>query len=238
MFEKVGNERWTGRQVYRWLEQTGFRTKNGKLLSLGNLYLLLRNTYYYGEFEYPVGSGEWYQGAHEPIITKELFDRVQESIRDHFIPKTESKEFAFTRLIKCGLCGSGISAEEKFKMLKNGGTNRHVYYRCTRVRDLDCPCQAINEETLIDELMGLIDVIDVDEIGMRGKIAEEITRYNRFRTGVLGAKKHEKVSDVDVRAYAKYLLKEGTVTEKRDLLSCLKSKLVLKDRKIIIEKTD
>ena len=236
MFEKIANDGWSGRQVCRWLDQSGFRTKNGKKLSLGNIYILLRNTYYYGEFEYPVGSGEWYRGAHEPIITKELFDRVQENIRDKFIPKTESKEFAFTRLIKCGLCGSGITAEEKFKALKDGGSNRHVYYRCTRARDKDCACQAVNEQTLIEELTGLLDTIDVDEIGMRGKIADEITRYNRFRTGVLGAKKHEKVSDVDVRAYAKYLLREGTIAEKRELLSCLRSKLVLKDRKILIEK--
>ena len=235
VFEKVGNEGWSGRQVYRWLDKSGFRTRNEKHFSLGNLYILLRNTFYYGEFEYPVGSGEWYQGRHEPIITKELFDRVQENIRDQFIPRTESKEFAFTRLIKCGLCGSGITAEEKFKALKGGGSNRHVYYRCTRARDKDCPCQALNEAMLIEELSALLDTVDMDEIGMRGRVEDEIGRYNRFRMGVLGVKKREQATDIDVRIYAKYLLKEGTIMEKREMFSCLKSKLILKDRKILIE---
>ncbi|MDE2078939.1 MAG: recombinase family protein [Patescibacteria group bacterium] len=235
IFEKVGNEGWSGRQTYKWLCKMGFKTKNGKKLSLANLYIILRNTYYYGEFEYPVGSGNWYQGKHEPIITRELFDKVQANLQDQYIPKTESKEFAFTRLIKCGYCESGITADEKFKKLKDGGVNRHVYYMCTGAKDTDCKNRPINEELLIEELGGLLDTVDVDEIGMREKIEAEVARYNKFRVGVLGAKKKERGDEIDVRTYAKYLLKEGTVTEKRELLSCLKSQLVLKDRKVLLK---
>jgi DNA invertase Pin-like site-specific DNA recombinase len=231
IFEKVAGG-WSGRQTYRWLSQTGFKTKNAKKLSLANLYTILRNTFYYGEFEYPAGGGMWYQGKHEPIITKELFDKVQASLQEQYIPKTESKEFAFTKLIKCGYCESGITADEKFKKLKDGGVNRHVYYMCTKARNTDCANQPINEKDLIDELTNLIDTIDLDEIGMRSKIEEEIIRYNKFRIGVLGMKTKDRKADVDTREYAKYLLKEGTITEKRELLSCLKSKVVLKDKKI------
>ena len=230
IFEKIGNDGWSGRQTHRWLTKNGFKTKNGKRLSLGNLYTVIRNTFYYGEFEYPRGSGNWYQGKHEPLISKELFDKVQESIQDQYIPKTESKEFAFTKLIACGVCGSGITADEKFKKLKDGGVNRHVYYRCTRGKGVECKNAPINETDLIEELVKLLDTLDLDEIGMKEKIRDEISRYNKFRVGVLGMKTKERSSDVDLRDYAKYLLKEGTIAEKRELLSCLKSKLVLKER--------
>src|SRR3989338_3242555 len=102
MFEKLAYEQWSGRKVFRWLREIGFKTKNGKPLVLANIYLILRNTYYYGKFEYPVGSGQWYTGKHTPIIDKELFEKTQTSISEHYISKTESKEFAFTKLIKCG----------------------------------------------------------------------------------------------------------------------------------------
>ena len=138
VFEKVGNENWSGRKAFKWLVDIGFRTKNEKRFTLGNVYLMLRNTFYYGEFEYPVKSGNWYQGKHTPLITKELFDKVQMNISEHFIPKTETKEFAFTKLIKCSYCGSGITAIEKFKKLKDGGVNRHVYYHCCKSRNIDC----------------------------------------------------------------------------------------------------
>jgi hypothetical protein len=67
---------------------------------------------------------------------------------------------------------------------------------------------------------------------MRGKIEEEIARYNKFRIGVLGAKKKDRATAIDVRTYAKYLLKDGTITEKRELLACLKSSLILTNRTV------
>jgi hypothetical protein len=235
MFEKVANEQWSGRKIFRWLIDIGFKTKTGKHLVLGNIYLILRNPFYYGEFEYPVKSGNWYAGKHVPIINKELFDKVQMTLGENFIPKTESKEFAFTKLIKCGYCGSGISADEKFRKLKDGGTNRHVYYFCTKARNIDCKNQPIDEANLIKELTELVDKIDLDELGIRDKIEKELMRFNKFRIGVLGHKKEVNNSDIDIRNYAKYLLREGTITEKRELLSFLKSKLILKDKKIILE---
>ena len=41
---------------------------------------MLKNPFYYGEFEYPVGSGNWYKGSHPSLITKEVFVRVQEKL--------------------------------------------------------------------------------------------------------------------------------------------------------------
>jgi len=235
MFEKVGNEQWSGRKVFRWLRDIGFKTKNDMPLTLGNIYLLLRNTFYYGEFEYPIKSSNWYQGKHIPIITKELFDKVQTVLNENFIPRTESKEFAFTKLIRCGYCGSSITAGEKFKKLKNGGVNRHVYYFCTKGKNLDCKNPPITEQDLINELTVLVDRIDIDDIGIKTKIEQEIARFNRFRIGVLGDKKEARNSEIDMRNYVKYLLAEGTMYEKRELLSFLKSKLTLKDKKIVLE---
>ncbi len=145
-----------------------------------------------------------------------------------------SFRFSFTKLIKCGYCGSGICADEKFKRLKDGGTNRHVYYFCTVKGRDGCVNPYINETDLIEELIGLMDKINLDELGIRNRIQDEIARFNKFRMGVLGHKREKAEIDVDVRNYTKYLLKEGSLLEKRELLSCLTSKLLLKDKKIEI----
>jgi len=70
IFEKVAYERWSGINVYHWLRHDlNFRTAYGKKhLSLGNIYKILENHFYYGEFEYPKNSGNWYKGKHEPLI--------------------------------------------------------------------------------------------------------------------------------------------------------------------------
>jgi len=44
-----------------------------------------------------------------------------------------------------------------------------------------------------------------------------------------------KQKSIDMKNYAKYLLKDGSVYEKRELLSNLRSRLILKDKELILE---
>lgn len=235
IFEKVAYEKWSGRRIHKWLkDEVKFTTKNGKPLNLSNIYLTLRCHFYYGTFEYPKKSGQWYQGKHAPILTKELFDMVQENIAEHVI-KSYGKDLAFTKLITCGLCGSGITADEKYKNLKNGDTHRYVYYRCCKYRDHTCKGGQMREEALIEQIALIIDTVDLDEIGMKAKIKDEIDRHRRFQRGLLGEKPlHIKTTDIDIRNYAKYVLRSGTILEKREMLSCLKSKIVMANKKVVI----
>ena len=54
--------------------------------------------------------------------------------------------------------------------------------------------------------------------------------------GHAGASGVEPDKEIDLRGYAKYLLKEGSVTEKRELLLCIKSRLVLSQKVLQLEK--
>lgn len=238
MFEKVAFERWSGRKLYNWLKfEIKFKTIKGKEgLSLGNIYVILNNPFYYGVFEYPKNSGNWYTGKHEPIITKELFDLTQEQISEHII-KSENKEFAFTKLMTCGLCGSSITADEKFKKQKNGNVHRYVYYGCTKSKNRNCKCGYINEDGLIEEFERIIDQIDFDTIAVNGKIKEDLEKFRKFQKILLNNNQKVKVKEIDVRDYAKYVLKQGSSVEKRELLGCLRGQIILTERKISIKST-
>jgi len=236
IFEKVAYEKWSGRKIYHWLKfEINFKTVLGnKGLTLSNIYLILQNNFYYGTYEYPRKSGNWYVGKHEPIITKELFDLAQQQIVGHII-RVEDKEFAFTRLMTCGLCGSGITADEKFKKQKNGNVHRYTYYGCTKSRDKNCQCGYISEETLIEQLIKLIDQIDVDEIGIKEKIKKEVERIKKFQMVMLKKREKINVSDIDIKNYAEFILRDGTNFEKRELLGCWKSKIELNNKQINIK---
>jgi hypothetical protein len=43
------------------------------------------------------------------------------------------------------------------------------------------------------------------------------------------------VKDIDIRNYAKYLLKEGEDVEKRELLGNLKSKVILRNKQLFLQ---
>ncbi len=235
MFEKVAYEKWSGRKVYHWLKfELNFKTVGNKSFSLGNIFMALENHFYYGVFEYPKNSGNWYNGKHEPLITKELFDLVQTQVKSQFA-RVENKEFAFTRLMTCGLCESGICADEKFKKQKNGNVHRYVYYGCTKAKDKNCKCGYIEEKELIKQFELLIDKIDIDEIGIKEKIKSEVERIKKFQTSILGIKDKIEIKDIDIRNYAKYILREGQDIEKRELLGCLRSKIFLTQKNISVD---
>ena len=234
IFEKAGYEKWSGRKIYNWLKfDLNYKTAAGnKNLSLSNVYLVLQNTFYYGVFEYPQKSGNWYTGKHEPLISKELFDAVQEQVKSQFI-RTENKEFAFTKLMTCGLCGSGITADEKFKKQKNGNVHRYVYYGCCGSKDRKCKGGYLEEKELIRQFEGLLDQIDLDEIGVKDKIKTEVERFKKFQQSVLGSKEKIEVKEIEIKNYGKYILQEGTLSEKRELLGSIKNKILLRDKEII-----
>lgn len=237
IFEKVAYERWSGRKIYNWLKHDlNFRVlPSKKHLSLGNIYRVLENHFYYGVFEYPRNSGNWYQGKHEPLITKELFDLVQEQIKGNQLKTREEREFAFTRIMTCGLCGSGISACEKYKKLKGGGVNVHVYYGCTKARDKHCPCGYINEDDLITQLQKLVNGVNLDETGIKKKVETEVSRYKKFHKSLLGERSDMAVTEIDMKKYVKFLLSEGTLEEKREILTCLNTNIVLKNKTISLK---
>ncbi len=239
MFEHVAHHGASGRVLQQWLrDEMNFTTRKGKRITLSMIYRMLRQHYYKGRFEYPQGSGNFYKGDYEPIVPEDLFNEVQKLLS--MGPKrdwgSKMDNFHFTRMFLCGGCGSGITAEEKHKPLKDGSIKKYIYYRCTHYRNLGCKEPAIREDALIAQLSEIIDAIDLDELGMRMKLEDEVARYKKFTNGVFGKESAPEMLGVDVRRYAKYILHEGTKDEKHELLGCLKTKMILKSGAIELEK--
>lgn len=231
-FQKVAQEGWTGRDLKRWFDgEKQFTTRKGKKISLSMIYRMMENSFYTGRYEFPKGSGKWFDGKHEQMITKVVFDRVQEVMKGN--PKGPSgiKEFGFTKMFKCGACGSGITADEKIKRLKDGTIKRYVYYGCNKKWLTGCKEPYLREEDLLAQLCKIIDKVDIDELAAVDRIKQEIERLKKMISSLGGhaatAKIAEIMPDIDVYACAKYILKEGTREEKRDLLTHLRSELTI-----------
>jgi site-specific DNA recombinase len=234
VFEKVGKDRWSGLKVCEWMRNDlKFTTKSGKYVTISTIYELLKNPFYCGVFEYPRASGNWYVGKHEPLITRELFELVRQKIVDETKPRSKPQEFAFVRMMTCGDCGSGITCLEKEKVVKGTGeTKMYRYYVCARSKDRHCKNPYLREDLLVEQLCEVIDDIEIDRLGARTLIDKEVARFNNMQSKVLGLKGREKAKDVDIKRYAKYLLEEGSIEEKRQLLEHLRGTLVLKGKTI------
>jgi len=234
-FEKVAYEDYTGRDIFNWLKEIGYGGKSGKPITLSSVYRMLNNTYYCGLFEFPTGSGKWYKGSYPPIISRELFDAVQKQLEVAPKSRPGTKVFDYTKMLKCGRCGSGITAQEKFKNRKDGTVKRYVYYHCTQARDFDCPEPYIREEKLTEAFVSFLGGIPIEEIEKRVALKTELDRFRRLSSAVLGCKEGEAQTEISLHNFAKYVLTEGTREEKRELITCLDTTIYLKDREAYIQ---
>lgn len=113
--------------------EMGLTGKSGKQLSKNCIITMLKNPFYYGNM---LIMEEEYEGNHEPIINKTLFDKVQEALKLRNKPlKRKKDQFEFTGFIKCGECGCGITAYKKTKNNRFKGKTTYTYYGCTHMRD-------------------------------------------------------------------------------------------------------
>jgi hypothetical protein len=130
-------------------------------LVVSNVHRILTNAFYYGVFFY---KGELFHGAHEPIITKELYDKAQEALAIRCKPTLyKNHYFAFRGLISCGECGCVITAE---------GQKGHAYYHCTK-RKAECSQKGyIREEKLALMISEAIAKVGIDDKTYDAMIAE------------------------------------------------------------------
>jgi site-specific DNA recombinase len=142
-------------------DEWGLRTCSGKKIARSAVYTIFANPFFYGPYEY---GGITWNGTHEPMITEDEFYRVQQLLGSKGRPRPQlHKEFDFTGLMRCGNCNAAITAEEKRKRLKDGGTKLYVYYHCTKRKDPNCPERSIELAELSRQVDGIIATLSISD---------------------------------------------------------------------------
>ncbi len=127
IFEEASKGTHTLKTLCALSYQLGLRSKHGKKLPLATIWNILLNPYYYGAIRL---KGKVYTEniQHDPLISKQLFDRVQQLMKKRVGAGMKRHFFPYTKLFQCGGCGCAITAE-----IQKG----HIYYHCTG-RKGDC----------------------------------------------------------------------------------------------------
>jgi len=121
------------------MNRLGLRNRNGGKMKINGLSVILRNPFYMGVIRLRT-TGETFTGRHRPLVSVEIFKRVQQALAGKVHAKIIKHEFLFRRLLTCKACGYSLVGE-----LQKG----HVYYRCHTRR---CPITNIREETVEHEI--------------------------------------------------------------------------------------
>ena len=155
LFERYARGDQTMENLAYFLRENGAITKGGKAFKDDKVKNILQNPFYYGHFLY---NGELHEGRHAPIVSKALYDKVQQVIKARGHKQPQIKEpTPFLGLLKCANCGMSITAETKTKTQKNGNTHSWTYYRCSRKkRAVKCDNPPIRERDLLPQLSALL----------------------------------------------------------------------------------
>ena len=105
-----------------------------------------------------------YEGKHEPIVDKKLWDKVQEVMKERGRPrhKMKNEPQAYCGLLSCASCKMMITGEYRTKTQKNGNVHNYIYYHCSKKRrDMKCPESSIRQEVLDGQISSLLQKVSL-----------------------------------------------------------------------------
>jgi site-specific DNA recombinase len=133
---------YTIEEITKKINDLGLINRQGNPLSRSQYHRLLRNPLYYGILDY---GGEFYEGKHKPIISKTLFDAVQEAAKQKRKPQTPTlKPYIYRGLFRCGECGCFITTETQ---------KGHNYLHCTKRVKKNCGQPYVREEIITRQII-------------------------------------------------------------------------------------
>jgi site-specific DNA recombinase len=159
-FEAYSSGSFTLRQLRDKFNGLGLKRKSGKELAVSNYQKLLKNPIYTGLMLY---KGEIFEGKHEPIISKKLFDSVQEVMSRKSKPHSKGlKPYIYRGFFRCGECGCFITTEQQ---------KGHNYLRCTK-RKNPCLQKYVREEIITSQVRTEIQKVSLPDDWAKWMIAE------------------------------------------------------------------
>jgi site-specific DNA recombinase len=148
-FELYATRRYSLANLLEELQRRGLRNRRGGKLSVNGISILLNNPFYVGLIRIKK-TGEVFQGNHQPLIRKSLFDCVQQILQGKTVDRQTCHNFTFRRMVRCAGCGYSLNGE-----LQKG----HIYYRC---QTASCPTNTLREESLDDAISSGLNLLRLD----------------------------------------------------------------------------
>jgi len=161
-FELYGTGQWSIPTLVDEVYRRGLRNHAGGRVTRTGLHTILRNPFYTGIIRIRA-SGQTYEGNHQALISKSLFDRVQDILHGRIGTRINVHDFLFRRFIRCTSCGHSLIGE-----LQKGW----VYYRC---HTKECRGVSVREDAVavsIERGLQSLEFSELEKQHFAARIAE------------------------------------------------------------------
>lgn len=141
--------------------------------------LILSNITYIGGVRYGINYKNGFEemnGLHEPIISKKLWNKVQERLSK--VKKVSKTNFPkddvyYCGTLVCGICGNKLTTQRTNRIRKDGSILTHYGYRCTNREKGQCTALGISHKKVekiflnyienIEELSGFKNINEIEQ---------------------------------------------------------------------------
>jgi len=194
IFELYATGNYNFRELAEWYRRISPKSNLDKCMAISQVPKILQNVFYLGLMKY---KGEIHEATHEPLVSKKLFDKVQEIMREKGKPqKVKKHNFDFLGLMKCP-CSAAITAEKKIKP----SGREYIYYRCTKKKG---PCQEkhfLRQEELYEQIKSFLQKVSLSSHDTEKVLAEldkeELQAKEQAKTSVQNLK--DKLLEIDMK---------------------------------------
>lgn len=172
-WQLVLEQGFTAAEVQREWQKLGLKgarkANSSRTPSKSSVHRILSNPFYAGLIQF---RGELHKGSHEPMITREQFERAQRLLRRGTRRRQRKHSHAFSGLFRCPVCGCRIVGEIKRKTYAKTARNvAYTYYHCTGFKG--CSKKGVREDSILAALSTTMDRIQITA-GLRDWLKNQV----------------------------------------------------------------
>ena len=189
-FELMATGNYQRIEIFKQLQLKGFKSSKSVFANILNNHL-----YYGGVFlkAYKDEKETIIEGIHEPIITKALFDKVQQVLNNRrkgkkHLPKTFNEKFPLKGFLRCPICNKQLTASTS-----KGRTEYYNYYHCVS----PCKGRYTSDEVhqMVNDFLGDISFDKQFQELYFEIIKDKLTEETKQKA--LGAKHYENLNSIE-----------------------------------------
>ena len=190
MFDLYASGQHSTKTLCDEMYKRGLRSRTGHKVSHARIHQLIGDPFYYGMNRW---KNQVTKGNHEPLITKELFQQVQEKLHSYGQPRTRKHNSLFKGVFHCSECGGTITWE-----IQKGHWYGHCnhYKNCSQkdwvkqenidIQVADSIIAVTHKDARVERMLSWIQEAlkegHADEIAFREKASAELERQYQTAT--------------------------------------------------------
>ena len=172
-FELYASGEWTAQSLAKYLADRGLTTRPtpqipARPVDKSTINKMLNNPYYKGMVRF---NGKYHQGKHDPLVSEEVWEKVQDIISSHVNgERTREHPHFLKSTVFCGNCGSRLIIQ----YARSGSGLHYPYFSCAgRHRKInDCKQKSV----LIEDVERSVERI-YDNISLKPEVRKELEAW-------------------------------------------------------------